>query len=244
MYRKIISLVPSLTELLVDFGLKDQLAGRTRFCVHPKGQVKDIPIVGGTKNPRIDKIRSIQPDLIVANKEENRKEDIEELAHDFEVEVTDISSVEEAIAAIQRLGTRLGAREKALDIVAKARQRLDQRPDAPPLKIIYFIWKDPWMTVGGDTYISDVMQHWNLKNVFKEVTRYPVVQLNDIKEYNPDLILLSSEPYPFKEKHIPLVEEACPDARVLLVEGEWFSWYGSHMVHSFGRLNGWRRAIG
>ncbi len=243
MYKKIISLVPSLTELLIDFGLKNQLVGRTRFCVHPEKEVEDIPIIGGTKNPRIDKIRELQPDLVIANKEENRKEDIEVLRQDFEVEVTDISSIGEAITAIKQLGKKLNVKEKAENIVSKIENRLKQCPDASPLKTIYFIWKEPWMTVGGDTYISDVMAHWNLDNAFKDVTRYPIISLDELENYRPELILLSSEPYPFKEKHIPAVKEACPDARVLLVEGEWFSWYGSHMIHSFERLNGWRRAI-
>ncbi len=242
-YKKLISLVPSLTELIIDLGLKDELAGRTRFCVHPESEVSDIPIIGGTKNPRVDKIKKLKPDLIIANKEENRKEDIEILQQDFDVELTDISSVGEAITAINRLGERLNVQEKAEEIVSKIKNRLQQRPDASLMKTIYFIWKEPWMTIGGDTYISDVLFHWNLKNIFADVTRYPVIIPEELADYEPELILLSSEPYPFKEKHIPVVKEACPEARVLLVEGEWFSWYGSHMIHSFERLNGWRRAI-
>ncbi len=241
--KRIVSLVPSLTELIIDLGLKDELAGRTRFCVHPEKKVEDIPIVGGTKNPRLDKISDLNPDLIIANKEENQKEDIEKLQHDFEVEVTDISTIKEAISAIGQLGERLNTQHEAEQIASKIENRLQQRPDVSPLKTIYFIWNEPWMTIGGDTYINDVMKYWGLENVFEEVRRYPVIQLNELKDYEPELILLSSEPYPFKEKHLPTVKEACPNARVLLVEGEWFSWYGSHMIHSFERLNGWRRAI-
>lgn len=240
---RIISLVPSLTELIIDLGLEDKLVGRTRFCVNPKEKVEKIPIVGGTKNPRLDKIREKNPDYIIANKEENRPEDIKKLMDDYEVNVTDIATIEDALITIHELAKVLGKPTEAEHLISDIQQRLEERPDEPELSTAYMIWRDPWMTVGHDTYIHDVLDHWNLKNVFSDKTRYPNFNLEDLKKYNPDLILLSSEPYPFKEKHIAEVEEACPAARVLLVEGEWFSWYGSHMKHSFGRLNAWRKSI-
>lgn len=162
---------------------------------------------------------------------------------DFEVKVTDIATIEDALITIHELGQVLGKASEASQLISGIQQRLEQRPDEPELSTAYMIWKDPWMTVGQDTYIHDVLEHWNLDNVFADKTRYPNFDLKDLKKYNPDLILLSSEPYPFKEKHIAEVEEACPAARVLLVEGQWFSWYGSHMKHSFGRLNAWRKSI-
>jgi ABC-type Fe3+-hydroxamate transport system substrate-binding protein len=241
--QKIISLVPSLTELVIDLGLEDQLVGRTRFCVHPKEKVEQIPIVGGTKNPRLDKIREINPDYIIANKEENRSQDIESLSEDFEVNVTEIATIDDALITIHELGQIFNKTEQAKKLITDIQQRFEERPEEPQLRTVYVIWKDPWMTVGGDTYIHDVLEHWNLPNVFGEKMRYPEFSLTDLKEYNPDLILLSSEPYPFKEKHLAQVEEVCPAARVLLVEGEWFSWYGSHMKHAFERLNGWRKTI-
>lgn len=241
--KRIISLVPSLTELLIDLGLEEQLVGRTRFCVHPDEKVKNIPIVGGTKNPRLDKIYDTDPDLIIANKEENRPQDIKQLMDDFEIEVTDITTIEDALITIHELGQKLNVSSRARDLISEIQQRLDNRPDKRELRTAYLIWKDPWMSVGNDTYIHDVLKHWNLSNVFADKTRYPKFNLDELKSYNPDLVLLSSEPYPFKEKHLAQVEEACPAARVLLVEGEWFSWYGSHMKHAFGRLNGWRRTI-
>lgn len=242
-HQKIISLVPSLTELVIDLGLEDQLVGRTRFCVHPKNKVEEIPIVGGTKNPRLDKIREINPDYIIANKEENRPEDIKSLMDEFEIKVTDIATIEDALITIHELGQELEVAETAKHLISGIQQRLEQRPDVPDLRTAYLIWKDPWMSVGHDTYIHDVLEHWNLSNVFGDQKRYPKFDLNELKEYNPDLVLLSSEPYPFKEKHLAQIEEACPAARVLLVEGEWFSWYGSHMKHAFERLNGWRKTI-
>ncbi len=242
-YQKIISLVPSLTELVIDLGLENKLAGRTRFCVHPKDKVEEIPIVGGTKNPRLDKIREINPDYIIANKEENRPEDIAELMDDFEVNVTQIATIEDALITIHELGQVFGKAEPANQMITEIQQRLEERPDEQELSTAYMIWKDPWMTVGHDTYIHDVLQNWGLPNVFDDQTRYPKIELKELKRHNPDLVLLSSEPYPFKEKHIAEIEEACPAARVLLVEGEWFSWYGSHMKHAFGRLNAWRKTI-
>lgn len=242
-YQRIISLVPSLTELVFDLGLGDRLAGRTRFCVHPKEKVKEIPIVGGTKNPRLDKIQNIEPDYIIANREENRPRDIKTLMDDFEVNVTDIATIEDALITIHELGQVLETTIEANQLISKIQHRLEERPHEPELRTAYLIWKDPWMTVGHDTYIHDVLKHWNLSNVFAEATRYPKFDLEELKSYHPELVLLSSEPYPFKEKHIAEVEHACPNARVLLVEGEWFSWYGSHMKHAFGRLNTWRKAI-
>lgn len=242
-YRRIISLVPSLTELLIDLELKDKLAGRTRFCVHPKEEVADIPIVGGTKNPRLDTISQADPDLIIANKEENRPTDIKTLMNDFEVEVTDIATIEDALITIHRLGQKLQVTEQAGELISDIQDRLTDRPGEPELRTAYMIWKDPWMSIGGDTYIHDVLEHWNLPNIYGSRSRYPKLDLNELQSYNPDLVLLSSEPYPFREKHLAQVQEVCPAARVLLVEGEWFSWYGSHMKHAFGRLNVWRKAI-
>jgi ABC-type Fe3+-hydroxamate transport system substrate-binding protein len=242
--QKIVSLVPSLTELLFDLGLDDQIIGRTRFCIHPKGKVDQVEIMGGTKNPRIDKIRKAKPDLIIANREENRKEDVDNLQKDFEVMVTDINTIEDALFTIHDIGNRCGAKKAAEELISAIRKEFHNAPDEPQLSVAYMIWRDPWMSVGADTYIHSVLNHWNLKNVFSNQTRYPKTTLEDLSNKNPDIILLSSEPYPFKEKHIKQVETACPDSRVLLVDGEWFSWYGSRMLPSFRKLNSFRKAIG
>jgi ABC-type Fe3+-hydroxamate transport system substrate-binding protein len=242
--QKIVSLVPSLTELLFDLGLEDQIIGRTRFCIHPKGKVDQVEIMGGTKNPRIDKIRKAKPDLIIANREENRKEDVDNLQKDFEVMVSDIKTIEDALFTIHDIGNRCGAKKAAEELISAIRKEYHNAPDEPQLSVAYMIWRDPWMTVGADTYIHSVLNRWNLKNVFSNQTRYPKTTLEDLSNKNPDIILLSSEPYPFKEKHIKQVETACPDSRILLVDGEWFSWYGSRMLPSFRKLNSFRKAIG
>lgn len=242
-YKRIISLVPSLTELLIYYGLKEQLVGRTRFCVHPEGVIEEIPIIGGTKNPLLDKIKKAAPDVILANKEENRKEDIEQLQQQFHVHLTDIATIEDALISMHQLGKLFEKEQKAKELASGISDLLEQRPDEPPLRTAYLIWRDPWMTVGSDTYIHDVMHHWRLENVFDDQRRYPKITLQNIKQRDPDLVLLSSEPYPFKEKHLEEVSEELPGIRILPVEGEWFSWYGSRMLHAFKKLNTWRKAI-
>lgn len=239
----IVSLVPSLTELLFDLGLGHRLVGRTRFCIHPKGSVEKVPIIGGTKNPRLDKIRSLNPDLIIANKEENRREDVEELEKDFRVMVTEISTIEEAMFAIHDIGWSLGVQGPAKQMIETIRELMEQVPAEPRMSSAYFIWRDPWMSIGSDTYIHAVMQHWNLENVYADKTRYPKTTLHELSLKKPEIILLSSEPYPFKENHIKEVGDACPGSNIVLVNGEWFSWYGSRMVHAFRNLNLFRRAI-
>lgn len=242
-YKKIISLVPSLTELLFDLGLKDQLVGRTRFCVHPENEVTEVEIVGGTKNPKLERIVELQPDFILANKEENRKEDIEVLKKYSEVRVTEIDTIQDAILEISALGAKLGVQKEARSLVKKITDLMDERPENSPLSAAYFIWKDPWMTIGNDTYIHDVLQSYQLTNVYGNETRYPKTTLDELAVKNPDLILLSSEPYPFKQKHMDEIRKVCPSSKIELVNGEWFSWYGSRMVKAFRWLNEWRASL-
>lgn len=241
-YTRIISLVPSLTELLVDLGLKDQLIGRTRFCIHPEG-VEDVEIIGGTKNPNLEKIVELKPDFILANKEENREEDIELLQKYSTVRVTEIDSIQGAILEISSLGDILGVKEQSGTMVDKITALLNDRPAKSPLSVAYFIWKDPWMTVGNDTYIHDVLYKYGLNNVYGLHKRYPKTTLEELAKHAPELILLSSEPYPFKEKHIDEIKAAYPYSRVELINGEWFSWYGSRMIKSFSFLNEWRASL-
>ncbi len=239
----IVSLVPSLTELLFDLGLGHCVVGRTRFCIHPKGAVENVPIIGGTKNPKIEAIRELDPDLIIANKEENRKEDVDQLEEYFRVMVTEISTIEEALFAIHDIGWTCGVQEVAGDLISNIQSVMKGVPDEPPMTAAYFIWRDPWMSVGNDTYIHSVMEHWNFNNVYADELRYPKTMLNELSLKKPEIILLSSEPYPFKEKHIKEVSDACPGSNIVLVNGEWFSWYGSRMFHAFKNLNIFRRAI-
>ncbi len=242
-FERIISLVPSLTELLFDLGLEQQIVGRTRFCIHPEDRVNTIPVCGGTKNPNTEKILSLNPDLIIANKEENRKADVEALSDDVEVVVSDISTVEQAIEFIQQVGEKLEVQDPSTALTVRILEAFNQRPTKSSVDTAYFIWKDPWMTIGNDTYIHDVMVHYGLRNVFEEQTRYPTTTIEELVELSPEIVLLSSEPFPFKEKHIQELQSRLPNSNIMLVDGEWFSWYGSRMLPAFKGLNEWRERL-
>lgn len=242
-YSRIVSLVPSLTELLIDLGLKSRLVGRTRFCVEPEGDVEDIPVIGGTKNPNLEEVKELDPDIVIGNKEENRREDLTYLAAHTEVEITNIRTVEDALITHYELGEKLGVAQKAQELNEEISTLFENRPDERPQQTIYLIWKDPWMGVGHDTYIHDVMQQWNLTNATGYTSRYPSITMEEMQNLNPELILLSSEPYPFKQKHADSLKSDFPDTRIMTIDGKWFSWYGSHMAKAFGSLNTWRKAI-
>lgn len=231
--QRIVSVVPSQTELLYDLGVGDRVVGITKFCVHPEEWFRNKERVGGTKKLDIEKIRSLNPDLIIANKEENDKEQIEELAKDIPVWISDIDTLPHALQMIQIVGQITATEGKAVTIVddiVHSFRNLNHA--ASPKKVAYMIWYRPWMSVGGDTFISHMIHVLGWKNVLDEHKRYPEVSLEELKAYEPELVLLSSEPFPFKEEHIAEVKEALPDAEVKLVDGEMFSWYGSRMQHA------------
>ncbi len=226
---KVISLVPSITETLFDLGLtSDEIIGRTKFCIHPEELVKNIEIIGGTKNLNLEKIKALKPDLIIANKEENVKEQVEELMRDFKVLVTNVETLEDNYYLIKQLGHLFGKQEKAQLLNLKTYEAFDIPKPEKSLKVAYLIWKDPYMTVGGDTFISRILEELGFENLFKTQKRYPEVQLEELKE--ADLIFLSSEPFPFKEKHMAEIQNICVDQKIMIVDGEAFSWYGSHLA--------------
>jgi len=228
-FMKVISLVPSITETLLDLGLtSDEIIGRTKFCIHPKELVKDVEIIGGTKNLNLEKIKSLKPDLIIANKEENVKEQVEELMNDFKVLVTNVETLEDNYYLIKQLGHLFGKEDKAQFFNLKSYEAFDIPKPENKLKVAYLIWKDPYMTVGGDTFISKILEELGFENQFKSQKRYPEVKLEDLREAN--LIFLSSEPFPFKEKHIADIQNICVDQKIMIVDGEAFSWYGSHLA--------------
>jgi ABC-type Fe3+-hydroxamate transport system substrate-binding protein len=198
---RIISLVPSLTELVFHLGLGQHLVGRTRFCIHPEGEAGGVEIIGGTKNPRIDRIKALNPDIVIANREENRKEDVDAISDFAEVLVTEIATVDEALQEMLRIGKALGRMQQAALLVDEIRREIPGRGHMESLRALYMIWRDPWMAAGGDTYISDVMQLFALDNVCSGMNRYPQLTEKQIAELDPPVILLSSEPYPFRDKH-------------------------------------------
>ena len=226
---KVISLVPSITEALFDFGLtENEVVGRTKFCIHPKEKVKDVEIIGGTKNLNLEKIKSLQPDLIIANKEENVKEQVEELMKDFEVLVTNVETIEDNYYLLKTLGNIFHREEKAQQYNLKIYDVLLNSKINSLVKAAYLIWKNPYMTVGSDTFIDKVLNEIGFENAFKNQKRYPEIKVEDLA--TADVIMLSSEPFPFKEKHILELKEFYPDKKIMIVDGEAFSWYGTHIA--------------
>ena len=230
---KIISLVPSLTELLYDLGLGSKIVGVTKFCVHPSFARNDCPVIGGTKNPHISRILELQPQLIIASKEENNQKDIEALANTIPVWVSDITSLEEATLTISQLGRILDCERLAGELIREIDQGFDGLPAYNARKAVYLIWQKPYMAAGTDTFISDIMSKAGFRNSI-DVNRYPQLKVETIRELDPDVVFLSSEPYPFKINHQQELQSQLPRAKVMLVDGEMFSWYGSRLRHAPG----------
>ena len=228
--QRIISLVPSQTELLADLGLNNEVVGITRFCVHPEEWFRTKTRVGGTKQLKLELIRKLDPDLIIANKEENLKDQVEELKLEFPVWVSDVNNLETAFEMIEQLGTITNRAKKAKEIIADTRSNFEiLTPILQRYSAIYLIWQKPYMTVGGDTFINAMMEAAGLDNLVSGEQRYPELSLETIREMAPELLLLSSEPFPFREKHAEELQLLLPHTKVLLVDGEMFSWYGSRM---------------
>lgn len=230
--KRIISLVPSQTELLYHLGLGEQVAGITKFCVHPPQWFRSKTRVGGTKAIKPEIIQQLQPDLIIANKEENVKEQVLELASQYPVWVSDIHDLDTSLDMIRRVGDITCRPEQAAAIattIAAGFSELAQQPHAAPIPTAYLIWRNPWMTVGGDTFISNMLAHCGLTNVFEQSKRYPAITIEELQSSGCRLLLLSSEPYPFRQQHIDELQSQLPDTRILLVDGEMFSWYGSRL---------------
>jgi ABC-type Fe3+-hydroxamate transport system substrate-binding protein len=229
--QRIICLVPSISELLYALHLGQRVVGITKFCVHPTEWRKSKAIVGGTKKVDLKRIELLQPDLIIANKEENTIEDIEQLAKHYPVWVSDINSFDDALHAIERLGelTQSEKRSKYLNFsIHKAWSRVPLH-SYPYKTCAYLIWNDPIMVVGRNTYINSILEKNHLKNCIKK-ERYPELSIEDLQANKPDIVFLSSEPYPFKQKHVKALSKLLPDSKIMLVDGEMFSWYGSRMI--------------
>ena len=229
--KRIISVVPSQTELLYDLGLREQVIGITKFCVYPKEWFETKTRIGGTKQLNIQKIKELKPDLIFANKEENTKEDIEELEKEFPLWISDVHDLSSAYAMISDVGKIVG-KENESALLLKNIEFQFSKFSVPQRKIrtAYLIWKDPYLTVGNDTFIHQMLSHAGFENIFSDTTRYPQIELNELIERNCELLLLSSEPYPFKQKHIDELQPSLRGIKILLADGELFSWYGSRML--------------
>jgi ABC-type Fe3+-hydroxamate transport system substrate-binding protein len=234
--KRIISLVPSQTELLFDLELYDEVVGVTKFCVHPAEVVKDKEVIGGTKNFNFDKIAALKPDLIIANKEENYKEGIDLLRQKYPVWVSDISTLDDAFEMMSCIGDMTGREHEAARLERRITNSFRFLRKGNRIRTAYLIWRDPYMTVGSDTFIHHLMARAGFVNVFENKTRYPSITEGQLSAANPELIMLSSEPFPFTEKHREEFRTICPNAEILLVDGELFSWYGSRLKHSAAYL--------
>jgi ABC-type Fe3+-hydroxamate transport system substrate-binding protein len=230
--RRIISLVPSQTELLFDLGLDEQIAGITKFCTHPENRVKSKQKVGGTKQLNISLIAELNPDLIIGNKEENERQQIEELMQHFPVWMSDISNLDDAVDMITKIGEITNKEIEAQKMAAQITQQFNNLVIRQSNKrVAYFIWRKPYMVVGKTTFIDDMLKRCGLINAF-DTERYPEITGDELMAVKPDIIFLSSEPYPFKDKHIREFGPLLPHAKVKLVDGEMFSWYGSRLLQA------------
>lgn len=238
--QRIISLVPSQTELLFHLGLDARVSGITKFCVHPESWFHSKTRIGGTKTVKTDLIAQIQPDLVLANKEENKKDQVEALKKLYPVWTSNVHDLDSALDMIAGLGQITGTAEKSQEIITRIRtgftelQTLNLTPETPnpKLKTAYLIWRNPYMTIGNDTFIHDMLTRCGLENIFTNQTRYPETTIEELRNKNCELLLLPSEPYPFKENHVAELQQQLPNTKILLCDGEMFSWYGSRLLEA------------
>lgn len=237
--NRIVCLVPSITELLCDLGLEEKIVGITKFCIHPDRCYQSKVRIGGTKDFDVDAIRLLNPDIIIANKEENKKDLLITLKKYFPVWISDVETTEQAIDMIELLGGVFRRDIEAKDLVKKINFNFDKIETIDrDVYAAYMIWRKPFMSINSHTYIHHMLERCGIKNVFSSSpARYPKITPELLQKAHPEIILLSSEPYPFREKHFDELKEICPNARIFLVDGEMFSWYGSRMLKAPIYLN-------
>ena len=226
---RIISLVPSQTELLFDLGLDAWIVGVTRYCIYPHDKTDKRVKIGGTKKFQFEVIDKLQPDLIIGNIEENYPEGIRKLQEKYPVWMSDIATLEDALLMIWSIGELVNKAENARQIISEIRINIDNLKNYPLLKVVYFIWKDPYMVAGGNTFITNMLHKCGLINIFNKAVSYPKINLDHIAD--AELILLSSEPYPFNQNDLEFFRRKFPDLPCLLVDGTMFSWYGSRLKY-------------
>lgn len=242
--QRIVSLVPSQTELLAALGLDARVVGVTRFCVRPEDWKRRKTIVGGTKNVDVERVRALAPDLVLANHEENTREDVEALGAFAPVVVTDVATVDDAGAMIRDVGARTGTDRLAHALADRIADGFAALPAFAPLRAAYFIWREPWMVAGGGTFIGDVLRRGGFANVFERAPRYPAVSADEVAAARPDVLLFSSEPYPFRERHLAEWRARLPGVPCAFVDGEACSWYGPRLLETPGYLRALRERLG
>ena len=247
--KLIVSLVPSQTELLYDLGLEESIVGITKFCVHPFHFKSTKKIIGGTKKVHFEKIRLLQPDIIIANKEENTLEIVEELSKICPVWVTDIITLEDNLKMIEDFGILFNKRTEAQKWTDKInfahKDFMDFVKDKEAQKAAYFIWANPYMVAGNNTFINEMLKLNNFQNIYENSTaRYPEIIIQKMRiQGDPDLVLLSSEPFPFTDEHAFELGRFTHHAKTVFVDGEMFSWYGSRIVKAFAYFKKLRESI-
>jgi ABC-type Fe3+-hydroxamate transport system substrate-binding protein len=227
--RRMVSLVPSQTELLFDLGLGDQIVGVTKFCVHPESARKTKTIIGGTKKFDIDRIATLKPDLAIGNKEENYPEGIEAIRKICPVWISDVITLSDAHAMIEGVSVLTGKKEEGVKILKEIKDAFSSLKSAGPRRVLYLMWYDPWMAAASGTFINSLIERAGWTNVVAAHSRYPSLTAEVIRNLNPEVVLLSSEPFPFRQKHEEEVRQLLPNAQTRLVDGEFFSWYGSRL---------------
>jgi len=240
--NRIVSLVPSLTELLFDLALDKKIVGITKFCELPKEKVNSVAKIGGTKTADVKEILALKPDLVIASKEENVKSQINELSEHCNVWVSDIANLDDAITSINTIGSMTNSTELANQIALKIEEDFGNYQSNIGKTALYMIWRKPYMAAGIDTYINDLLNKFGLTNCLNEI-RYPELSIERIKELNPQVVLLSSEPYPFKNSHMKELQDILPNAQIILVDGQMFSWYGSRLTKVIPYFNQLATAI-
>ena len=236
--KRIVSLVPSQTELLFDLGLEDSIVGITKFCVHPIHFKNTKTIVGGTKQVNFNKIKALKPDIILCNKEENTLSMIQDLEVIAPVHVSDIYTIDDCLELIRAYGElflrTIEASEINTEIIFNLNDFQEFIAHKPKLSVAYFIWSKPWMVAANNTFINHLLELNKFENSYSGLERYPEIELNEITlQANPEIVLLSSEPFPFKDTHALEVSEFTPHAKTIFVDGEYFSWFGSRLIKSF-----------
>ena len=230
---RIVSLVPSQTELLAYLGLNEEVVGITKFCIHPDEWFRTKTRVGGTKNVNFSKIDQLNPDLVICNKEENKESDVKALMEKYPVWTSDIHNLDDALNMIYSIGEITGKSEAAQKLTLQIKRNFEEFRLAKkePLRVLYLIWQNPYMAAGKDTFIDYMLSQCNFINVCNASQgRYPELSAEQIKNLNPQVILLSSEPYPFREKHLTEFNSYYPGILSVLADGEYFSWYGSRLL--------------
>lgn len=232
--KRIVSIVPSQTELLHDLGLEEEVIGITKFCIKPDHWFQSKKRIGGTKKLHLQEIIDLNPDLVLGNKEENTKEEIEFLReHGLNVWLSDIYKHKDNSEMILSIGEMTGKKKEALSIFKEIKEKFSNLEKVKSeIKVLYFIWKDPYFVVGKNTFIHSQLESLGFNNAASHLDRYPELANDQIKKLNPDYLFFSSEPYPFQEKHLEQLKKEFPNSKCIIVDGEMFSWTGSRQLHA------------